>query len=259
MADNGAVAKFQENEEVYVPAASLKDPNTLKALVRRRVIANVGRSIVVNDYDDKVATIASGLVHKGNIGILVLRVGDFSTEDTLLDPLADSLAQFLRLLIDDGDIDNVRVRTLAELEAYWAKQGESRSHVILIAHGSEKSITFVGDGAIGGSELAARLISCNPLATNRWFISLACKTGRVDFANAFSRSSVCRDLVAPFQSVHGAAASQFCQALLTLHFLRGHTLPIAYRVAAKEFMTQGTFVRWSNGVRRGPSGKMLLT
>lgn len=180
MGDDNVVPKFQVGEEVYVPASCLTDPNAPQALVRRRVLRNVSRSIVVDDHGGRAATIASGLAHHNSLGILVLRIGDLSTETTLLDPPAESVARFLRLLIGDENIEYIQVRTLAELEMYWSKGGAPWSHVILICHGGKNSVTFVGDGQVEGGNLAARLVRANPAAIKKRFISLACKTGRAE-------------------------------------------------------------------------------
>lgn len=46
------------------------------------------------------------------------------------------------------------------------------------------------------------------------FVSMSCLTGRQPFAKPFGESNVCADYLAPFQSVHSAAASLFAQASL---------------------------------------------
>ncbi len=114
--------------------------------------------------------IASRLVHSSALGFLVLRVGDLQTETTLLDPLAKSVLQFLRLLIPDNDLRSVTLRTLSELDAHWSGYHGTTSHVLLIGHGSPDSITFVGDGAISGEQLAARLQGLAPTAAPKTFI-----------------------------------------------------------------------------------------
>src|SRR5206468_2383283 len=119
-------------------------------------------------------------------------------------------------------------------------------------HGTAKSMQFVGDGAISGKGLAARLCQLAPNTRPKTFVSLACLTGRADFAKAFSESPICRDWIGPFQSVHGAAASQFCQALFTEHLLAGTEIPYAYAKAAKAVMNGRGFRRWRDGVLHIP-------
>lgn len=63
------------------------------------------------------------------------------------------------------------------------------------------------------AHLRLGLESLAPETRPKTFVSLACLTGRAEFAKNFSQNQICRDLIAPFQSVHGAAASQFCQRL----------------------------------------------
>jgi hypothetical protein len=60
---------------------------------------------------------------------------------------------------------------------------------------------------------------------------------------------VCRELVAPFQTIHGASASQYAQALLAHHMLDGLTIPIAKRKADSANTSGVHFLRWRNGTQ----------
>ncbi len=241
-------AKFNVGEHVLVPAARLAQPDQQPyALMPRTVLAQNERSVRVDDGAGGTVDIASRLVHPSSLGFLVLRVGDLNTERTLLDPLAKSVLQFLRLLIPDGDLRAVSLRTLAELDAHWTTYHAATSHVVLIGHGSGTSISVLGDGAITGENLAARLHGLGPDTPPKTFVSLACLTGRAGFAKRFSESPICRDLIAPFHSVHGAAASQFCQSLLADHLLAGVEIPYAYTRAVRAVVGGGRFRRWRRG------------
>ncbi|PND54337.1 hypothetical protein CRM90_28405 [Mycobacterium sp. ENV421] len=55
----------------------------------------------------------------GNLGFVLVRIGDFLTEATLLDPLAKSVLQYLRLMLPDDLITFLKVRTLNELQEWW--------------------------------------------------------------------------------------------------------------------------------------------
>jgi hypothetical protein len=241
--------KFDVGDQVLVPAARLAQPDQAPyALVARRVTALRDRSVQVDDGAGGSVVIASRLVHPSSLGFSIIRIGDLTSEPTLLDPLAKSVLQFLRLLVPDNDLRSVSLRTLAELDAHWLSYHGSTSHVILIAHGCATSVTFVGDGAVSGGDLAERLRALAPQSRPKTFISLACATGRVDFARPFSQNAICRDLLAPFQSVHGAAASQYCQTLLTEHLLGGREIPYAHARAVKGVASGGRFRRWRDGV-----------
>lgn len=244
-------AKFDVDDHVLVPAARLAQPDQQPyALMPRTVLAQNHRSVRVDDGAGGTVDIASRLVHPDSLGFLVLRIGDLRTEGTLLDPLAKSVLQFLRLLIPDTDLRAIDLRTLAELDTHWGAYHATTSHVVLIGHGSSTCISFVGDGPVSGGDLAARLHGLAPQSQPKTFISLACLAGRAGFAKPFSESAICRDLIAPFQSVHGAAASQFCQTLLTDHLLAGVEIPYAYARSVAAVVGGGGFRRWRDGKMR---------
>lgn len=96
---------FNIDDHVLVPASQLPGPgNQQYALIECIVRGQVGRSIVVDDGSGGTVQIASRLAHPSSLGFSVLRIGDLSTETTLLDPLAKSVLQFLRLLLPDSDV-----------------------------------------------------------------------------------------------------------------------------------------------------------
>src|SRR5687767_8985654 len=135
------MAKFTEGEFVYVPAACLPDPDSQAyALVRRKVLKQAKRSVTVDIGEGESVSVGSMRVHDRRLGFLVLKVGDFATEDTLLDPLAKSVVQFLRLLLSDSHVRGLSVRTLDELDAFWGSNHNAYSHVVLIGHSAADSL-----------------------------------------------------------------------------------------------------------------------
>lgn len=245
--DKCVTTKYQIGEQVLVPASRLAEPdNQPFGLMPRQVLAQDARSVCVDDGAGGQVNVASRLVHSRTLGLLVLRVGDLTTETTLLDPLAKSVLQFVRLLLPDNDVRAVNIRTLEELHAHWSSYHGSTSHVVLVGHGSNTSLSFLA-GAVPAKDLASGLLALAPQTPPKTWISLACLTGRAGFARPFSQSAICRDLVAPYTSVHGAAASQFCQSLLAEHLLDGYELPYAYRRAVKTASGGRSFRRWRDG------------
>jgi hypothetical protein len=239
---------FAVGEHVLVPAAQLPSPETQPfALMQRTVLAQNLRSIRVEDGAGGTVDVASRLVHPATLGFLVLKIGDLNTETTLLDPLSRSILQFLRLLLPDQDVRSISLRTLHELDAHWTTYHSGTSHVVLVGHGSATSIGFVDGGPVAGDVLASRLEQLAPNTSPKTFVSLACLTGRAGFAKPFSENPICRDFIGPFQSVHGAAASQFCQRLFAEHLLEGVEMPFAYARAAKGLEGGRRFRRWRNG------------
>jgi hypothetical protein len=244
---------FQVGEQVLVPAAKLAKPDQQPyALMPRTALAKTDRSICVDDGDGGTVNVASRLVHKSSLGFLVLQVGDFCTEATLLNPLGKSVLQFMRLLVPDPDLRSVSLRTIAELREHWAAYHAATSHVILIGHGSGTGLTFVGDGHVVAAEIARHLEEAAGPTSPKSFVSLACLTGRTAFGRPFSKNPICRDYIAPFQSVHGAAASQFVQSLFTEHLLDGVEIPYAYDRVAKDLVGARRFRRWRDGIVRPP-------
>ncbi|MDQ3434530.1 MAG: hypothetical protein M3481_07615, partial [Actinomycetota bacterium] len=110
--------KFNVDDEVYVPSSILSNASQLPhALTLKKVLATHGRSITVDDVGGSTVDVGSVMVHDSRIGFLIIRVGDLVTESALLDPLAKSVLQFLRLLVPDDHVRLVNVRTMSELDA----------------------------------------------------------------------------------------------------------------------------------------------
>ena len=241
--------KFLIGEHVFIPAARTEFPDQAPfALVYKKVIGQNDRSITFDD-ESGPRNVASRLVHKSGLGFLVLRIGDMATERTLLDPLAKSMLQYVRLLLPDNDVHALNVRTLAELVCWWSVNANAISHVILIGHGSENSVMFCAPPtSVTGDSLAAALIEAYPSTPPKVFISLACLTGRAKFAKAFSQTTLCKELLAPFHSVHGASASQYAQSFLAHHLLDGKEFAAAHRRAVDSTIEGTKFRRWKDGI-----------
>ena len=104
--------QLHPNDEVYIPSSLLPEGDNYPfAIYRTRVIEiNEGRKIKVNRRNGEVSDwLASSKAHK-LVGIAIICIGDFSTEDTLLNPLSKSILQYCRLLIEDGALSMVRIR-----------------------------------------------------------------------------------------------------------------------------------------------------
>ena len=107
------------------------------------------------------------------------------------------------------------------------------------------AIEFGIDGWRDVPELLSIFGECNP--TPKTFVSLCCKTGDADFGGAFSQSTICHSLLAPFHSVHGAIASQFCQTFFSHHLLSGKSVTVAFN-KSRNAIPEGTHFRlWKNG------------
>jgi hypothetical protein len=238
--------KFNVHDEVYVPSSILSNASQLPhALTLKKVLATHGRSITVDDVGGATVDVASAMVHDSRIGFLIIRVGDLETESALLDPLAKSVLQFLRLLVPDDHVRLVNVRTMSELNAFWIANHAGCSHVVLIGHASGGTVSFLDAGNISGADFAAALAAAVP--TEKVWASLACNSGLQNFAKAFSESSVCSQFIAPFGVVHGAAASHFCQSFFLTLLLKGNTAVVSFNAAARVVIGNTHFRLWQNG------------
>jgi len=237
---------LQVNEIAYVPRSRLGlDENSPSAFHRTVVREIIDRSVRVELPDGTLSEpVASSVVHR-NVGLLVFRIGDFQTELTLLDPLANSLLQYFRLLVPDDMVHLCEVRSCAETEHYWGLLHGGYTHVVLIGHGRTDSVLFGVSGWADAQQLKAIFSQPNPAP--KTFVSLCCRTGYAAFSKVFSESDVCQALVAPFHSVHGAIASQFCQSFFAHHLLVGETARIAFRHSRDAIPGSTRFRLWEKG------------
>ena len=237
---------LQVGETVYIPRARLGlKVDTQSAFWRTTVSAKSDRSITVTLPNGQYSTVAASAVHR-RVGLLVVRIGDLgSSETTLLDPLAKSVLQYLRLLLSDDFVSIVEVRGLDELTTYWERHHAAYTHVIIVAHGRNDGVRFAVDGWVGPDTLGSRLPACQPEPKS--VISLCCRTGYADFSRELSNAQVCEAIVAPFHDVHGAVASQFCQTLFAYHMLQGETFRVAFKHARGAVPGGSVFRMWSQG------------
>lgn len=243
---------LQIGETVYVPCSRLVDlASTGVALYRTRINQVDGRKAKVDlSGGGESDWIGTSLLHR-DVGILVINVGDFETEHTLLDPLAKSVGQFCRLLVPDDQIRAIRVRSSDELVKFWQREQAAYSHVIWIGHGSESGIKFAVDGWKTSQELSGMLRIHG--APKKTYISLCCKTGYKAYGGSMSKAAICKQFIGPFHSVEGAVASQFCQTFLTDHLLNGKTVGAAFNHARSSVPGSSSFRLWNSGkLKAGP-------
>ncbi len=239
--------KLLPGESVLVPAALIGlQSSAPAALVKTKVSRVEGKRVVLDlPNGQQSAAIGSSLVHR-EAAVLIVRVGDFHTEPSLLDPLAKSLLQYLRLLLPDDTVRLLELRSLAELDQAWPTTAPAYSHVVLVGHGYKEGLIFGVDGKVPSAELARRMV-VQPNNRKWSFLSLCCQTGYAAFAKQFSCETVCREIVAPFHSVHGAIASQFAQSFFAYHFVEGETVAVAFRHARAGTPGAISFRLWRSG------------
>ena len=231
-------------DRVLVPSSLLPDGTDYPYAVHEtEVLEHQGRSIRVRLRDGQPSDLVGTSRVRRSVGVDIFRIGDLGTEVTLLDPLMKSLLQYARLLLPDDLVQAHRLRSVAELKAIWSARVGVVSHAVLVGHGATDGIRFAVDGKVGAEDLAAAFAS--PGASSKTFVSLCCNTGYKDFGRPFSQASICRALYAPFQSVHGALASQWTQSFLGHQFLLGYGHRAAFRNA--DVPGNVHFRQWING------------
>ncbi|MGZ4391280.1 MAG: hypothetical protein ACXVRK_04005 [Gaiellaceae bacterium] len=191
--------------------------------------------------------IASSRVHSSDLGLLVIRIGDLQSESGVLDPLAESIWEFFRLLLPDDQIHLLRLRTVREFSEFWTTRHGAYSHIVIVGHGTSDYLPFLdaNKGKLSGEALAA-ILACDGLKPKQ-VLSLACATGRATFAKPLSKNGCCTSLVAPYQPVHAAAASHFCQTYFTKLLLEGRTVKTSFDAAAAAVVGQSHFRLWQDG------------
>lgn len=221
-----------------------------------------GRSVRVAltpDEDADDGWVATSLVHD-RVGVVVVRIGDLTTESALLDPLAKTIDHYFRLLVGSDYVRVVYLRALTELEQFWTQYRTFTSHLVLIAHGRTDAVRLLGDESLGfeqwltGTEVAT-LMDAHGDDPKFHVLSLCCRTGYAAFAQKVSAATAVRTCAGPIHDVHGAIASQFAQTLFAEHFLHGRTWPIAFKHARKATPGTSSFRLWKDSkMIHGASG-----
>jgi hypothetical protein len=225
--------KFKAGDKVMVNAAKLVDPDRYQyALIEKTVERVEKSSVIILDHQQNEVGIWADRVHaESNFGVSILRIGDVGSDPGLLDPLAKSILHFTKLLLPEERVRFFSARTKLELRRYLEKHFTLFSYVIIVGHGEKDRLLFLDGDAKAPESIDILGIRTTPDMPPKTVISLACKTGARAFAGKFSEASWCRNFIGPYQSVYGAAASQFCQSFLAWHFLDKLGIEAAHRAA----------------------------
>jgi hypothetical protein len=250
---------FAVGDTVYIPSSLL--PSTSQQVfeyaVVKTTVTDVNRTAGKGGNKVKVALPPNGTLNPGisdwlpvskcsrHIGIAIIAIGDLRTEPLLIEPLYKSVLQFCRLLINDSDIEGIRVRSVEELKTWASTRISSFSHLVLIGHGDVDSIEFAVNGPRSALDMRAALHVPSP--TPKLCISLCCQTGDARFSDNFSRAGFCRFLAAPQNSIAGSTASLFCQAFLQFSLGHAQTPGIAFKSALASTPGNHSFALWKNG------------
>lgn len=241
------MAKFKPGTTVFGSALSLDKSGKLDcALVEGKVLSSKKKSTTV-DFRNGVGvkTIGTVKLHE-NVSFLVIEFGDFQNETANLDPLANSILAFLRLLIsDDALIKLIKLRSRDELE-YTLKQYGKYSHIILVGHGAAAGHLCIGDNKQITSKEFADLLEAH-CDKGRTLISMCCHSGEAAFAKRVSQKPQCGAVIGPLGAIHSCSASQFVQTFLGFQILEGMRLKSAFD-RARDCTPGSTCLRmWKDG------------
>lgn len=243
---------LQVDDTVYVPISKIKNYKgpTSSSLVRGRVLSVERASVDVKIYSREYKSISKKYC-RTDICVLLMTIGDFETEDELLDPLGKSALSYLRLLLSDDQVKAIRIRTLEEIRIFWEKNHSTITHVVTIGHGEDSGLVFATrDSNESDKDVGAKLFMSQfrvDGVTPKTFINLSCHTGMQKFASPASSFYFCESFIGPYKSVHGATASQFLQTFFVFHFLEAYTVSVAFRHARERLKRVARFRCWQNG------------
>lgn len=238
-------------ETVYIPYSRI-DPLFLerpRPFFKTEISLLHDRSVRIALPDgEESEPIGTSVVHK-NIGILIIQIGDFKSENTLLNPLSKTILQYCRLLISDDDFVHFeKCRTLTEFRFIWQTHANNYQHIVLIGHGTNDSLIFGMEVYIHAGVIRS-IISAHT-DSPKSIISLCCKTGQSRFAKVISGCDKVESLIAPFQNIHGVVASHFIQTYLANHLLNGMTDKAAFNRTIATIPGHATFRFWERGKLR---------
>jgi hypothetical protein len=233
---------------VYIPYSRI-DPFFLerpRPFFNTTVTSVEGRSVrILLPHGEESDLIGTSLVHT-NIGILIIQIGDFHSETTLLNPLSKNLLQFCRLLLGDDDhVHFDKCRTITEFRYIIQNNINSYKYVVLIGHGSNNCLIFGSADRINAH--IVKQIFTTASQSPKSLISLCCQTGHRDFAKIVSASEMIESFIAPFHNVHGVIASHFMQTYFANHLLKGMIDKTAFNRSVKALATRTIFRFWEKG------------
>lgn len=165
---------FIVGDEVYVPRGAIGlDPNDISPFLRTTVRERARRSVRVDLPNGQLSSLISTTKLTRSFGVLILRIGDFQ-ESGLLDPLAKSVFNYVRMLLPGDSVRLAELRTTSEFQHLWRLYHGVCKQLVIIGHGYENGLVF------GEEEVSARLVRElleEPNPEPKEIISLACKTG----------------------------------------------------------------------------------
>lgn len=238
--------KFKPGENVYVPRWKLREPPCSDKSHILATISSVGTNhMSITHGENKTKDRIRKNFCYLHLGILLLTIGDFRSEKIILDKLKESVVYNLKLLFSDDFIEDIKVRSLQEVEVYWNENHYKYSHVVIIGHGNKREIDFAIGGPIGVKEFMSAFKVAGQF--KKTFINLSCESGYATFGKVASKCTFCECFICPLGEVDYAIASQFLQTFFTFRFFDGKKNLAAFRKARNLLIKNTVFRFWRNG------------
>ena len=245
------MSKHNVNDKVFVPVERVATGASCPfSVVTGTVTAINGRSVTVDcPYGIGLQTIASSAVHSASLSVCIIRVGDFQTESSLLDPITKSVRHFLRILIPDDLVSLHYVRSQAEFLDVFQRTSSVFTHYVFVGHGAASGdLLFFPGMRCSATTLAAEMARLTKSTHD--FLWLCCHSGNAKFARPFSSAPFCRNHVGSFRTLNGATASFFTQAFFVHHLLEGCSFRVAFKRAVGALPTTDHFRHWQAGAQK---------
>jgi len=241
------MAKFRIGQSVHVPIYQFPKGDEAPFAIARGVVRGVSkRSYEVEVPYIGTRKIASSRLH-ADVGVCIMRIGDFTSEQSVMDPICKSILNFLRLLLPDDQVRLVELRTASEFEEFFELYASAFSLWIVVGHGTKNGELCFTRGERRPSAKLASMLTPHA-AASKIFLFLSCNAGLAAFAKPFSSATtLCHALIAPTGLLHGAVASQFAQTFLSHLYLEGHPTGIAFNKATGKVPTSTKFRLWRKG------------
>ena len=237
--------KLLVGETVFVPISIIKKLiQNPSAFHRTSVISVKDRSVEVDVGDGDTEWVSSSKCQR-NIGIIVVAIGDFESETSLIDPLSKLILQFCRLLCSDDYVRYIKVRSVLEFSKFWERDHRAYSHIVFVGHGNGSALKFAVDGWVAADGLSDALDVTG--IASKCVINLSCELGKAAFGKRFSMLKSCDSFIAPYHPVHGAIASHFVESFLIYSLLHGETVKVAFRHSRDGVAGSTSFRMWRNG------------
>jgi hypothetical protein len=260
---------LKKDQLVYVPAKSVKiDPLEYPSAMVSCKVSEVKRNnVVLYDIPTKkhdLETVKSGILRR-KLGILILRVGDYNSEDSLLDPLFNAVCSISSLLLTSDSIFALKIRTFKELQYYWIKYNASISHIVIIGHGYKDQGLVFGNKPDSQCLIDYNKNSRNPKNESDFLeivsadqvintlqlnngsnqgvdiISLSCFTGMRSFGKKIGGAPFCSFFAGARKAVNPMDAIYFYNEFVTEYFLNGAKVKDAFEKAN----VKSEFAMWS--------------